>query len=242
MNKKTNDIHTLPPPWELRGNGFVVFYRFPKEFLNTYSLVPNVLRSLFCGGIGAMMLFDYYQTPVGPYSEILFIPGQFAYENKKYHSITRRLATSRESAAAGYAQWGIPEEKGTVHFIYLDNRYTRIRLAVNDKKTADGAAHTEITFKTNGIPLFMPSWCMPNRLLHCDGKHLYRSRIKIKTRARLCRIKNNIVQHPSFPDTTTLRPLAVLHIPEMHCMLSAADKQVYHIPPDNIADKVDSEV
>lgn len=61
------------------------------------------------------MLVDYSSSPVGPYQELLFIPGQFGGEEEKekkklFQSITRILVSSEASTEQGRKHWGIPKE------------------------------------------------------------------------------------------------------------------------------------
>jgi len=91
---KNGFIPPVPPPWALKGT----IYSFPmystsktvstlssnKEFL--YS--PLELRSRFSdgrflGGLGMVQVIRYSESPVGPYDELLLVPGSFKYDIEK---------------------------------------------------------------------------------------------------------------------------------------------------------------
>jgi hypothetical protein len=88
-----------PPPWQLHGHGYILF------FLAQPSPQPP-----FRGGVGAVMLVEYTDTPVGPYHELLFIPGFYAVGGRSYPSISKIYVSSETSVRDGRANWYIPKE------------------------------------------------------------------------------------------------------------------------------------
>ena len=100
----------FPPPWKLRGEGAMLFYRFPKAFCLEHGFIPAALQPDFQGLVGCVMLVDYQRTPVGPYRELLFIPGLFRTNRGRRFSITRIFVDSQPSMEWGRRNWGIPKE------------------------------------------------------------------------------------------------------------------------------------
>ena len=98
----------VPPPWQLRGSGVVALYRKDKALLQPW--IPSSLADRFAGGPAAMMLVDYETSGVGPYRELLFVPGRFRIGSRKYPVITRIVVSSQESVDSGRANWAIPKE------------------------------------------------------------------------------------------------------------------------------------
>jgi hypothetical protein len=81
-------------PWILHGRGYVFPFLLPKETAishSTYAEDPNDLVK-FVGGVGGFVISDYHDSPVGPYKELLFLPGRYQYHDgalKKGHGISR---------------------------------------------------------------------------------------------------------------------------------------------------------
>ncbi len=106
------EIKTAPPPWKLRGEGILMLFKFSKEWVEKYAQLPDDLVGKFKGGIGYVMLVNYLDSPVGPYRELLIIPGKFSHTGK--HSISKIYVDSEASTQNGRANWGIP--KNTLPF------------------------------------------------------------------------------------------------------------------------------
>lgn len=99
----------VPPPWTLTGNGLVVIYRFPRAFVLPW--IPPHLHDAFCGGFGAVICVDYHSSNIGPYQELLLIPGRFAFGNRRYYSITQIFVSTTASVENGQANWAIPKQQ-----------------------------------------------------------------------------------------------------------------------------------
>lgn len=98
-----------PPPWTLMGNGLVLLYCFPHSFVMPW--IPADLRGAYIGGFGAVMCVDYHTTDVGPYHELLFIPGQFAVAGRRHYSVTQIFVSTETSVVSGRANWAIPKQQ-----------------------------------------------------------------------------------------------------------------------------------
>ncbi|MBK9748584.1 MAG: acetoacetate decarboxylase family protein [Chloroflexi bacterium] len=99
------------PPWQLRGDGYVIFYRFERDFALQWT--PPELHDRFRGGTGAVAFVNYKDSPVGGYGELLFIPGRFDDGKKARFSITRIFVSTYSSVMSGRANWGIPKERAS---------------------------------------------------------------------------------------------------------------------------------
>jgi hypothetical protein len=102
----------IPPPWTLHGRGFVLVYRFSREWVLDAGFVPAEMKDHYVGGLGSVMLVDYADSPCGPYHELLFIPGQFTINNRRLYSITRIYVSTEASVVNGRTNWGIPKFVG----------------------------------------------------------------------------------------------------------------------------------
>ncbi len=108
-----------PAPWKLRGDGYLFFYRFNDPVEGMWGDLPPHLQEKWRGGMGAVAWMRYRSSPVGPYDEILCIPGRFAHGRKNRHSVTRIYVNSHRSIQGGRQNWGLPK-------YYADFRYEQI--------------------------------------------------------------------------------------------------------------------
>lgn len=100
--------HQAPAPWDLHGEGIILVYKFSKEWVENHGQLPNYLKGKFRGGLGYVMLVNYENSPVGPYHELLIIPGKFRKSRKQ--AITKIYVDSPASTQNGRANWGIPKQ------------------------------------------------------------------------------------------------------------------------------------
>jgi hypothetical protein len=134
-----------PAPWRLHGDGYVFLYQFNAEWVAAQGFVPEPLRPQFRGGIGALMLVRYRETPVGPYDELLFIPGLFEIDGAQYHSITKIYVSTQTSVVNGQNNWGVPKERADFTFKWLDDVSERVNVTL-----PDGEAIAEFTVINEG--------------------------------------------------------------------------------------------
>ncbi|GAB3639487.1 acetoacetate decarboxylase family protein [Spirosoma arcticum] len=81
-------------------------------------LAPYQQRA-YWGWVGTVMLVDYETSPVGPYQELLFVPGLFRFGDTTSFSIAKIYVSTRASVWNGRQNWGIPKE--LAHFSFVLN-------------------------------------------------------------------------------------------------------------------------
>lgn len=108
---------TAPPPWTLTGNGVILIAHFPEAFVRTQGFLAPYQQRAYRGWIGTIMLVDYQTSPVGPYQELLFIPGLFRFANKTSFSISKIYVSTQASVRNGRHNWGIPKEQADFSFV-----------------------------------------------------------------------------------------------------------------------------
>ncbi|NOS55010.1 MAG: hypothetical protein HOP37_01990, partial [Cyclobacteriaceae bacterium] len=109
-NPANDEIRIASAPWKLTGSGYILLYRFPKAFVAEHGFLVDFQKEKFVSGWGAVMLVDYKTSPVGPYRELLFIPGIFSFNKKKVFSISKIYVSTQNSVINGIENWGIPKE------------------------------------------------------------------------------------------------------------------------------------
>lgn len=100
----------VPAPWHLYGKGYIMVFRFSREFVQTNSFLAKEWMPWFKGGFGSVMLVDYQHSEVGPYKELLFIPGRFSFWGQKHYTISKIYVSTESSVQNGRANWAIPKE------------------------------------------------------------------------------------------------------------------------------------
>ncbi|NRA68140.1 MAG: acetoacetate decarboxylase family protein [Pseudobacteriovorax sp.] len=100
-----------PAPWSLTGQGHIIL-SFGKKKANLRSAeIPTGLIPSYLNLINVSMFVDYQSSPVGPYRELLFIPGFLNFPEVGRHlSITKIYVDSVDSTWNGRRNWGIPKE------------------------------------------------------------------------------------------------------------------------------------
>jgi hypothetical protein len=142
------------PPWSLTGQGVVLLYRFSREFNEQYGFMEYYQSKGYIGGIGAMMLVEYQTTDVGPYIELLYIPGMFTIGGKLAFSISKIYVSTYVSAWNGKENWGIPKELADFSIVRRPNGEQVYEVEKN------GSAFFEASLKPWG-----PQFPFSNKLL-----------------------------------------------------------------------------
>lgn len=122
-----------PAPWQLKGEGYLMLYRFSNEFLKKEGCISEKLKPFLWMNFGMVMLVNYQVSPVGPYGELLFIPGMFHYEGKYYWHISKIYVSSLDSVMNGRANWGIPKEMAEFKFESFEQGVKSAQVTVNGK-------------------------------------------------------------------------------------------------------------
>jgi len=183
-----------PPPWNLKGTGYIFLYKFSRSFIEKQSHLPGFLKGTFKGGFGALMLIDYKESDAGPYSELLFIPGKFDFCSKKFYSITKIFVSSKESMESGKKNWGIPKELAQFK-ITKKGRSEHVLVSADGKTIFDAVA------KAGRIPFPIYAQCLPKMQLvqEREGKYLS-TQMNFSGRAYLADLKSIKVNGEYFPD------------------------------------------
>lgn len=119
-------------PWHLNGKGFI----FPLLANRSYNVDRGFFdeedRKSYRGGLGSLIFANYESSDVGPYCEILYIPGNFEYKNRNYKRITRIFVSSQDASEGGIRNWAIPKERAD--FLWQkEGSITKIEISRNGK-------------------------------------------------------------------------------------------------------------
>ncbi|KAF7325784.1 hypothetical protein MKEN_00428900 [Mycena kentingensis (nom. inval.)] len=110
-------IQVVPAPWKLRGRSWI----FPVAGLDPKASFPPGWAAEdqsdalskggeFIGGLGLVQVVSYSESPVGPYDELVYVPGRWKYKDgTKAFRITQIYVSSKESTFNGRRNWNIPK-------------------------------------------------------------------------------------------------------------------------------------
>ena len=193
----------VPAPWTLQGEGIVLLFHFKKDWVAQAGNLPAHLQGKFKGGFGYVMLVNYQESPVGPYKELLFIPGKFGEE--KLQSITTIYVDSEASTANGRANWAIPKETAEFHW-QKEKGIDQVEVSLNGQQVF------RASIRSGGIPFPMSTALLPIRLRQeLEGQVLF-TQPEGKGWGKLARIQDVEVDPQLFPDIRGIKPLLALKV------------------------------
>jgi len=152
-------VAPAPAPWRLKGQGYIFAVLLPERVLSGQSFVPAAIAGSRRGRVAYAMFVDYADSPVGPYHELLYIPGSFAFGSGRHPSISKIYVSSWESVANGRDNWGIPKERCDFLTNYGADRIDRIRLRADD-----GTVFADLQLEHKFLRFPMPGRWVPARL------------------------------------------------------------------------------
>ena len=191
-----------PSPWQLKGEGVILMFRFKKAYPELDFFVPEGLKSQFAGGLGYVMAVNYLESPVGPYKELLVIPGHFKTPAGKRQTISKIYVDSESSMVSGQHNWGIPKELAAIS-------WTQTKGQLNIQAEKDG--QTFFDMKVNKRPLKFPltTALLPIRLYQLWEGQTYQVNPTGKGIGQLAQATLGKVDPQFFPDVSSLSCLAI---------------------------------
>ncbi|KAK8013848.1 hypothetical protein PG990_007144 [Apiospora arundinis] len=124
-NNSTKPIELVPAPWALHGTVYSLATLLPPATLPAKAYGPleraspaYVGAAEYVGLLGMIQIIRYTDSPVGPYDELLLVPGYFKYPHidaegrqteRLNPSITRIYVSQKYTAKNGRLNWNIPK-------------------------------------------------------------------------------------------------------------------------------------
>ena len=145
-------------PWKLSGCGFVIMLR-------RSALEYEDGRPLEGHGRVTYLLCMHYETSgVGPYREVLLIPGRSELLRPTY-TISRILVDSGDSLESGRANWGIPKYLGELDW-RQEGRHMELTTQVGDSEDVEAGFHGHAAVRTVGPSVPFNTRPIPIAFLH----------------------------------------------------------------------------
>ncbi len=160
-----SEVPLAPAPWQLTGSGYIVAFRLPADLSEDALFIPESLRGKRKGTVAIMMFVDYAQSDVGPYHELLFIPGVFHFNNSWNRSISRIFVSTWESVVNGNINWGIPKDRCDFNVQYGEQQ------DIISLTAEDGTNFAELTFRSSRWPRLPGTTRLIPKKLRTLGQH-----------------------------------------------------------------------
>ena len=200
-------VRRYPAPWDLTGRGYILLYKFPRDFVTEMGRIPAFLRGSFAGGLGAVMIVDYAASNAGPYGELLFIPSRFHFGGKKLDCITKIYVSAKESVVNGWENWAIPKELADFSFTAAEDKGEgKVVVTKGSEPVMD------VTLKHGGISFPIHTRFLPFPLVQEKDGELYYTSFTGKGMAQFAHIEDMRVNPELFPDIGPYHPLVSMRI------------------------------
>ncbi|CAH0996152.1 hypothetical protein EMA8858_02282 [Emticicia aquatica] len=196
-----------PPPWTLKGNGYIFICHFPKEFVKKKGFLADYQQSRFNGDfVGTVMLVNYETSEVGPYQELLFVPGRLNFDNKKLFSISKIYVSSQDSVLNGRENWGIPKELADFKLSKPNEKESIVEVKIEGKTFFKAHLHN----RSFSFPITTKFF--PLKLAQKLRNDLLITSSPAKGKASFAKILSIEVDNTFFPDISQIKPLMILAV------------------------------
>jgi hypothetical protein len=218
---KPTDVTLAPAPWDLSGQGYLFALRMPEEVLDHGSFLPEGGRRAGKGRTAYAMFVDYSSSDVGPYYELLYIPGVLAFGARRALSISRIFVSSWASVVNGQNNWGIPKDRCDFDVRYSADGIDRVALIA-----ADGSRFAELELQARGPRLPAPGHWAPKKLRSLSQLHegqVYTYAPEARGHFRFAKVRSWRFDPRHFPDLARGEVLMAAKITDFRMIFPVAD-------------------
>ncbi len=206
-----SELQIVKAPWQLKGKGYMFLYNFPKSWASKANFMPVEQSGEFKGGLGTLMLVDYETSNVGPYRELLLIPGKFSWLNFRNYAISRIWVSSQSSVVSGRKNWGIPKNFADFHITTKQPRHESW-----DVLSPEGHSFFKADLSFGRLPLPIHTALLPFPLLQTwKGQH-FQTKFSGFGLGHLAKLESLQIDDELFPDITAKKPLIGLRVDPFH--------------------------
>ncbi len=199
-------------PWQLTGEGFIFIYKFSEKFLAEYGFLADYQSENFDGGLGTFMCVNYTSSNVGPYFELLFIPGKIDLKCKNLakikagFTISKIYVSSQTSVENGISNWGIPKELADFQWNIINDKEIEIKVSKN------GHIFFKANFRKKRLEIPVNSSIIPLNIIQKLNKKYYLTKPKAKGKMAFSNLKHLEIDGDFFPKIDKIKPLVGVNI------------------------------
>lgn len=200
-----------PPPWELAGDGYVFLFRFSKAFVQEQGFLEDYQHSAYQHGLlglGTVMLVDYKTSDVGPYRELLFVPGKFRFNNapRGTWGISKIYVSSYNSVWNGKENWGIPKELAEFNIRQINKREEQIEVKSGNE------VFFKARLKKRRFSFPVSTKLFPLKLAQKLREDLVITSLSANGRASFAKLLDIQINSLYFPDFSKAKLIAILSV------------------------------
>lgn len=201
-------------PWELEGEGYIIPF-FNTNPIKNKGLIRS-LREKQKSKVGFIIIVRYSKSNVGPYDEILFVPGKVKFMNKLFYTISNIFVSTKKSVVNGKKNWGIPKKLAKFKFEKSSSCTDRVIIKKEDKIFLD------IVLKHSKIKFPISTNFFNTSLLHVYEKKTYITKFSAKGSFRFARISSIKQFGKVFPIFKECKPRVVFKVEKIKLKFSEA--------------------
>ncbi|EAT81211.1 hypothetical protein HBH56_132940 [Parastagonospora nodorum] len=126
---ETHPVSRAKAPWAMKAESYLLFLKLKELPQGVYDELEEVWAGdefgKFKGGLGAVVIVRYSDTPAGPYDELILVPGNFTIPPpssgppkiaKRSLRIARIYVSQRTTTYNGRLNWNIPKHLARFSF------------------------------------------------------------------------------------------------------------------------------
>jgi hypothetical protein len=194
------------PPWALKGNGYILVYHFPQDFIENQCFLTDLPNRKTWLRVGCVMIVDYHTSEVGAYQELLFIPAFFDFAGQKAFHISKIYVSTYDSVYNGIENWGIPKELADFKIVRTTQHTCQVSANTANKD------FFQIRLKSFGIPFPITTSLFPFTFYQKHQDKILKTSPKGTGWGKLCKIEDINVNREYFPDITLFKPLLAIEV------------------------------
>jgi hypothetical protein len=195
--------------------------RLPQDVLDHGSFLPEGCPRVGGSRLAFAMFVDYSSSDVGPYHELLYIPGALRIGGHRRLSISRIFVSSWASVVNGERNWGIPKDRCDFDVRYGADGIDRVALTA-----AGGVRFAELELKARGPHLPAPGHWVPRKQRTLsqlrDGK-VYSYAPESRGHFRFAKVLSWRFDARYFPDLARGEVVAAMKVTDFRMMFPVAD-------------------
>jgi len=147
-NNSPAPIEPAPAPWTLKGTVYAITFVPPSTDLPIKAFPPlerqfaSATEGEYLGGLGMIQIIRYTESPVGPYDELLIVPGFFKYnytdaasgisQERTNVRVSRIYVSQKYTCWNGRINWNIPKHLARFDWTEDEHGETAVKIYPHD--------------------------------------------------------------------------------------------------------------
>lgn len=189
-----------------KGKAYICVYNFDAEFVKKDSFQCQFLEGKASGGFGALIFVDYTETPVGPYQEVMFIPGKYEVGGESRYVATKCYVSKPEAIDANGDGFFGPKELAAFNVSMVDN--STIHLSVTKGRSKVLALEIG-TWDAISLPASSSIISFPFMQL-LNGQERLLWKYEARSAMNIAHLSSVQVRPAYFPDIAKFSPIVTL--------------------------------